>query len=576
MDPQNSESFALGETFIAPPPEQRSSASSSGPSVRVELVAGSGPRLENETEALLRIRLRGAAIVLLSAVGAFFIRGFFVETPARLMQVVVCAAMAVEIVLLSSRRTISLAQLRGLELATFAFVALYLGIYEFELVLAKANSGSGAYALAAVKSCVLYFFAVILLYGTFIPNTWRRAARVIVPLAVAPLVVLWLLRLTSGAVSELANQVFDFEQISDSVTMLTLGSAAALYGTHIINTLRVQAFKARQMGQYHLKERLGAGGMGEVYLAEHSLLKRPCAIKLIRPESQRDPGALARFEREVRSTARLSHWNTVNIYDYGRTDDGTFYYVMELLHGMSLADLVKRHGPLPAGRTIHLLRQVCQALDEAHRAGLIHRDIKPANIFAAQIGGVYDVAKLLDFGLVRQVADRSAEERMVSGSPLFMAPEQAGGEAPDARSDIYSLGTTAYYLLTGKAPFERTSILEVMLAHAREPVVPPSEIRAGIPPDLERVVIKCLAKRPADRFPSAGALEQALAACQDAQSWTDADASRWWNSTEHDAGSTEEVETTSAEMATILGAVPANDSYVANPLSPSPREKGPG
>src|SRR5262249_36919213 len=146
---------------------------------------------------------------------------------------------------------------------------------------------------------------VILLYGTFIPNTWRRAARVIVPLAVAPLVVLWLLRLTSGAVSELANQVFDFEQISDSVTMLTLGSAAALYGTHIINTLRVQAFKARQMGQYHLKERLGAGGMGEVYLAEHSLLKRPCAIKLIRPESQRDPGALARFEREVRSTARL-------------------------------------------------------------------------------------------------------------------------------------------------------------------------------------------------------------------------------------------------------------------------------
>ena len=559
MDPQNSESFALGETFIAPPPEQRSSASSSGPSVRVELVAGSGPRLENETEALLRIRLRGAAIVLLSAVGAFFIRGFFVETPARLMQVVVCAAMAVEIVLLSSRRTISLAQLRGLELATFAFVALYLGIYEFELVLAKANSGSGAYALAAVKSCVLYFFAVILLYGTFIPNTWRRAARVIVPLAVAPLVVLWLLRLTSGAVSELANQVFDFEQISDSVTMLTLGSAAALYGTHIINTLRVQAFKARQMGQYHLKERLGAGGMGEVYLAEHSLLKRPCAIKLIRPESQRDPGALARFEREVRSTARLSHWNTVNIYDYGRTDDGTFYYVMELLHGMSLADLVKRHGPLPAGRTIHLLRQVCQALDEAHRAGLIHRDIKPANIFAAQIGGVYDVAKLLDFGLVRQVADRSAEERMVSGSPLFMAPEQAGGEAPDARSDIYSLGTTAYYLLTGKAPFERTSILEVMLAHAREPVVPPSEIRAGIPPDLERVVVKCLAKRPADRFPSADILNQALTACQNAESWTDADAARWWHKIEHAARSAEEAEATSVEMATILGALPIDE-----------------
>src|SRR5262249_36623796 len=158
------------------------------------------------------------------------------------------------------------------------------------------------------------------LYGTFIPNTWQRATRVIIPLMVTPLIVMGLLRLRSTAVAEIAAQVANFEQISDNVIMLTLGGAAALYGTHIINSLRVAAFRARQMGQYHLKQKLGAGGMGEVYLAEHRLLKRPCAIKLIHPGSQADPTAIARFECEVRSTAKLSHWNTVNIFDYGRTD----------------------------------------------------------------------------------------------------------------------------------------------------------------------------------------------------------------------------------------------------------------
>ena len=200
--------------------------------------------------------------------------------------------------------------------------------------------------------------------------------------------------------------------------------------------------------------------MGEVYLAEHQLLKRPCAIKLIRPDRAGDPRALARFEREVRTTARLSHPNTVEIYDYGRTEDGTFYYVMEYLSGLSLADLVERHGPLPPGRAIYLLRQACGALAEAHAAGLVHRDLKPANIFAARRGGLHDVAKLLDFGLVLPTAEpvappSSAGTATIAGSPLYMAPEQATGDArPDARSDLYGLGAVAYYLLTGRAPFE--------------------------------------------------------------------------------------------------------------------------
>jgi serine/threonine protein kinase len=319
--------------------------------------------------------------------------------------------------------------------------------------------------------------------------------------------------------------------------MMTLGAAASLYGTHIINTLRVEAFKARQMGQYHLKERLGAGGMGEVYLAEHRLLKRPCAIKVIRPGSQADPAAIERFEREVRTTAKLTHWNTVNIFDYGRTDDGTFFYVMEYLRGLSLAELVQRHGPLPPARAIHLLRQTCRALHEAHASGLVHRDVKPANIFAARLGGVYDVAKLLDFGLVRHTADdpgrQLAQGETFSGSPLYMAPEQGrAGHEPDARSDIYSLGATAYYLLTGRPPFDGKNIVQVLLAHTHDPIVPPSRICPGIPTDLEQVVLRCLSKQSDGRFPHAPALEEALAGCQDADRWTHADAARWWEEAE--------------------------------------------
>src|SRR2546423_6863854 len=171
--------------------------------------------------------------------------------------------------------------------------------------------------------------------------------------------------------------------------------------------------------------------MGEVYLAEHQLLKRPCAVKLIRLGVESGPKAQERFEREVRLTAALAHPNTVEIYDYGRTEDGTYYYVMEYLPGLTLTELVERHGPLPPGRAVYLLRQVCGALREAHAAGLIHRDIKPSNIFAARRGGMDDVAKLLDFGLVRPAetsrAPHLSEEGQILGTPMFMSPEQATG-----------------------------------------------------------------------------------------------------------------------------------------------------
>jgi serine/threonine-protein kinase len=307
-------------------------------------------------------------------------------------------------------------------------------------------------------------------------------------------------------------------------------------GTHLINTLRREAFEAKQLGQYRLVARLGSGGMGDVYLAEHNMLKRPCAIKLIHPAQAGDPHVLARFEREVRTTARLSHWNTVEIFDYGRTDDGTFFYVMEYLPGLSLEELLHRHGPLPAERVVHILRQACQSLSEAHGIGLIHRDIKPGNLFAAQRGGRHDVIKLLDFGLVKTVAETSStrltQEGGISGTPLFMSPEQARGLADvDARSDIYSLGAVAYMLVSGRPPFDGPSALDVMMAHARDEVVPPSRIRE-VPADLERVILRCLGKRPEDRYQDVEDLEQALAECADADRWTQAHADRWWR--EHD------------------------------------------
>ncbi len=232
-------------------------------------------------------------------------------------------------------------------------------------------------------------------------------------------------------------------------------------------------------------------------------------------------------------TARLSHWNTVQIFDYGRTDDGSFFYVMEYLPGLSFEEILQTHGRQPAARVVHLLRQACQALREAHLLGLIHRDIKPANLFAAERGGVYDVVKVLDFGLVKASAEdrslRLTQPGSLSGTPLFMSPEQASGnDEVDGRSDIYSLGAVAYTLLTGRAPFEHHSPIEVLIAHARDPVRPPSEFCAEVPSDLEQIVLRCLAKKPEDRYQDMGDLEQALAGCSVADLWTPSCAVRWW------------------------------------------------
>jgi eukaryotic-like serine/threonine-protein kinase len=322
--------------------------------------------------------------------------------------------------------------------------------------------------------------------------------------------------------------------------MLTIvGLTAALcagslfYWSFRIERLTREAARARRFGQYRLKQLIGRGGMGEVYLAEHTLLKRPCALKRIRPGQDTDPTTLARFEREVRATAELSHPHTVEIYDFGRASDGTFYYVMELLWGQTFDDLVHKHGRLPPARAVYLLRQVCDALEEAHAAGLMHRDIKPSNIYAARRGGEYDFAKLLDFGLVKGVArtDEASLSRAetIVGSPLYMAPEQSLNEGnSDVRSDIYALGGVAYFLMVGHPPFVADNPLEIMISHARDAVPSPSRLVPDLPADVEAILMKCLAKDPQERFASAAALGEALAGSSVAGQWTKSDAAGWW------------------------------------------------
>jgi eukaryotic-like serine/threonine-protein kinase len=511
-------------------------------SPRAAIAGGSRPHPISVAESVVRARLRELPMIYIAitAMTTFYrcvvLRDddlvlYYVD-----MTVIVCLGGV--IALLSSRSTVPLARLRGLELAMVGMLAIRNAAVQYRLILESSVRGDPLLAQLTTKNIVLLTSILILTYGLYVPKSWRRAAIVSGPLALMPFATLWALSMrhpeamgwlgTGSAHCETPRLwLFSFDFMI--LVILAVGSAL---GAHLISRLRRQVAEARQLGQYRLRGRIGGGGMGEVYLAEHQLLKRPCALKLIRPDSATDPTALARFEREVRLTATLSHPNTVEIYDYGRTEDGTYYYVMEYLQGLSLAELVGRHGPLPPGRAVYLLRQVCQALHEAHAAGLIHRDIKPSNIFAAWRGGMGDVAKLLDFGLVlgaaTAIAPHLSEEGQILGTPLFMSPEQAMGDrALDERSDIYSLGAVAYYLLTGRPPFDTGSGLGVMIAHVHDPVMPPSTFRDGIPEDLERVVLRCLAKKAADRFPDAASLEWALGECTCSGDWDQGRASRW-------------------------------------------------
>ena len=521
---------------------------SGGFTPKAAFAGGDGAVPVGDARSAVQVRLRELAIIYIVIIAmtiAWRLLVLWRHQPMRYDRTVLAVNLAVMTTLgviaalLSAGRNFSPRRLAALELGMIAMVTGMFTCAQYRLMLGESLRDDPMLAQLLMKNIVLLTAVLILTYGLYVPKGWRRVALVAGPLALLPFATLLVLYLRHpDAMGWLVRgwrksdtprvALFTFDAM-----LLMIVAAGSAYGARAISMLRRQVAEARQLGQYRLRRRIGSGGMGEVYLAEHQLLKRPCALKLVRPGAVAGPRALGRFEREVRLTATLSHPNTVEIYDYGRGEDGTYYYVMEYLPGLSLADLVERHGPVPPARAVYLLRQVCGALREAHAAGLIHRDIKPSNIFAARRGGMDDVAKLLDFGLVRPAtAARDpalSDEGQILGTPRFMSPEQAaGGRELDERSDLYSLGAVAYYLLTGRPPFGARSGIGVLIAHARDPVPPPSRLRPGIPEDLERVVLRCLAKEPAGRFPGAEALERALAACACAADWDPDRAARWW------------------------------------------------
>ena len=320
---------------------------------------------------------------------------------------------------------------------------------------------------------------------------------------------------------------------------LTLVAAASSIALTTIRRLRRKLEESVKLGQYTLEEKIGEGGMGVVYRATHAMLRRPAAIKILRKEAASE-SELARFEREVQLTSRLAHPNTISIFDYGRTAEGVFYYVMEFLDGLDLDALVREHGPLEPGRAIHILAQVSGALAEAHLMGLIHRDIKPANIVLTERRDEPDVVKVVDFGLVKSIEPSAASIGIsrvdaITGTPLYLAPEAIISPATvDERIDIYALGAVAYFVLTGQHVFDGSTVMLVLTRHVSEPPVPPSR-RLGRPlsDDLEALILSCLAKDRDARPASAAALRVALLACRDAKDYDVAEARRWWQ--EHGA-----------------------------------------
>ncbi|MBA4191967.1 MAG: hypothetical protein C0467_28640 [Planctomycetaceae bacterium] len=417
-------------------------------------------------------------------------------------------------------RDMSLRSLRRWELICFANVAAFYGYDRFERmvsldasVLPAPSTAIGFMGLATLQG----FAMMILAYGVLIPNTRRRSLLVVAAMIAVAIAAI----LAAVVVNPHLHEGHAFPLILQVALTLMFPAAIAVFAAARAAALQRRAFdaerRAERMGQYTLKRKLGEGGMGEVWLAEHGLLKRPCAVKFIRPELAANASNAARFTREVQAVTALSHTNTVRVYDYGQADDGSFYFVMEYLDGPTLEELVKTSGPLPPGRVVHLLRQVCGALAEAHTAGLVHRDLKPGNVIVASLGGQKDVAKLLDFGLVHDLADtddRLTRAGMVLGTPAYMCPEQAAGEkTADARGDIYSLGAVAFFSLSGRPPFDKKTVGQLLAAHRSEMPPPLSDISPDVPADLAATVARCLSKDPTARYQSAAELDVALAAC---------------------------------------------------------------
>jgi serine/threonine protein kinase len=385
-----------------------------------------------------------------------------------------------------------------------------------------------------VSPMISWIGAVVLMSAAIVPNTPMKTG------------IAGLIAVSMNPLSMLiakARGTWDFGPLSNVLVMhypdyLLVGVAVVI--SRVVTRLGQQVTKAREMGSYRLVALLGKGGMGEVWKAHHHMLARDAAIKLIQPDTlSRKSGSDAvlmqrRFEQEAKATASLRSPHTVELYDFGVTRNGVFYYVMELLDGIDLETLVKKFGPQPPARVVNILRQVCRSLADAHHHGMIHRDIKPTNIFLCRLGNEYDFVKVLDFGLVKVLDNNQMQmtaDGATTGTPAYMAPEMVVGNSEvDGRSDLYGLGCVAYWLITGNLVFEEKNATAMMLAHLQKtPVAPSKRSEVAVPACVDRAIMSCLAKDPAQRPAGADVLAHVLESCDDVGSWTPHDAEHWWH-----------------------------------------------
>jgi eukaryotic-like serine/threonine-protein kinase len=411
----------------------------------------------------------------------------------------------------------------------------------FEIVssyaIAAAEFGDPAAALEGHQGFVgLSWVAVwVLLFTVAVPTSPRRAVLAAMGSVSAVPVVIGSIIASGITTFRLTPLQFFFGLVFPYLLVVGM----AYVGARVIYKLGTEIRRARELGSYRLEEKLGQGGMGEVWRARHRMLARPAAIKLIRSSLTGDGGAseeaIRRFEREAQTIARLRSPHTVELFDFGRADDGSFYYVMELLEGLDADSLVRRFGPVPPERAIFLLRQVCHSLSEAHASGLVHRDVKPANVVLCRYGEEDDFVKVLDFGIVRAVHDPGdsdplvTRENEVRGTPAYMAPEQVTGAGLDGRADIYAVGCLAYWLVTGQPVFTAETPMGILVHHVQTPPTPPSaRAEQAIPPAFDDLVLACLAKDPARRPQTARELSARLAGLDGAGAWTQDRARGWW------------------------------------------------
>jgi serine/threonine-protein kinase len=444
------------------------------------------------------------------------------------------SALLVALVIRNPRLPLPAAMNVGLVFEVFSSYAIAAAEFADPVTL---ETQRGFLGLSWVSVWVLFFTVVV-------PTRPRRALLAALASVSSVSVVIGLM-IASGSTSfRIGPDPFFFGLVFPYLVVVGM----AYIGARVVYQLGTEVKRVRELGSYHLEEKLGEGGMGEVWQARHRMLARPAAIKLMRPSFRENEEngireeAVHRFEREAQVIARLRSPHTVNLFDFGIAGDGSFYYVMELLEGLDADLLVRRFGPVPPARAIHLLRQLCHSLSEAHSCGLVHRDIKPANIFLCRYGEEFDFVKVLDFGIVGTIPGEGnpgwvrTREDAIRGTPAFVAPEQATGGKVDGRADIYSIGCVAYWLLTGQFVFTSENPAGLIFQHSEKPPVPPSErVNQAIPAVLEAIVLCCLAKNPEDRPQSARELSDRLAQVEGADEWTQERARLWW--TEHWAAS---------------------------------------